>query len=144
VDHQAVLIHFADGSTATHTLVGGAAKGSRSIHLVGTLGEMAGTFEDGRFVIRHIDPGSDLEYAEETVDLTHYGRQYGELGRHGGGDLRMVADFLRVIRGEEPSISTTCLEDSVAGHLIGFSADRSMAEGRVVKVDTGSGKPEVG
>jgi hypothetical protein len=37
-----------------------------------------------------------------------------------------------VIRGEAPSISTTSLDDSVAGHLIGFSADRAMLEHRIV------------
>jgi len=40
--------------------------------------------------------------------------------------------FARIIRGEAPSISTTTLDDSVNGHLIGFSADRAMEEHRVV------------
>jgi predicted dehydrogenase len=135
VDHQTVLIEFDDGATATHTMVGGATKASRDIHLVGTLGEIEGTFEDDRFVIRYIHPRLDLAYAEEVVDLSHRGGRYGDLSRHGGGDLRLVADFLRVIRGERPSISTTRLEDSVAGHLIGFSADRSMETGSVVRLD---------
>jgi len=39
---------------------------------------------------------------------------------------------LRVVRGEAPSISTTSLDDSVVGHLIGFTADRAMAERRVI------------
>ena len=37
--------------------------------------------------------------------------------------------------GNEPSISTTNLEDSVAGHLIGFCADQSMIENRVVEIN---------
>jgi hypothetical protein len=44
----------------------------------------------------------------------------------------MVADFLRVVRGEPASISTTDIGDSVAGHLMGFCADRAMDERRVV------------
>ena len=40
--------------------------------------------------------------------------------------------FVRVVRGEPASISTTQLEDSIAGHLIGFGADRAMEEHRVV------------
>jgi hypothetical protein len=58
----------------------------------------------------------------------------GSFGGHGGGDLRLMADFLRLARGEQPSISTTTLTDSVNGHLIGFCADRAMEEGRVVIV----------
>jgi hypothetical protein len=48
--------------------------------------------------------------------------------------MRLVADFVRVIRGLPPSLSTTNLEDSIAGHLIGFSADRAMEEHRVVDI----------
>lgn len=135
VDHQSLVVEFADGATATHNMIGGAARPSRSIHLVGTRGEIQGIFEDSRFVIRHIDPRPGHEYAEEVVDLTVDGDMHGAFAGHGGGDLRLVADFLRVVRGEAPSISTTSLDDSVTGHVIGFSADRAMAERRVVEVD---------
>ncbi len=134
VDHQSVLIHFADGSTATHNMVGGTAKPSRSIHVVGTEGEIQGVFEESAFVVRHIDPRPGHEYAEEVVDLSIGGDMHGAFGGHGGGDLRLVADFVRVVRGEAPSISTTTLEDSVSGHLIGFCADRAMEEKGVVGV----------
>ena len=131
VDHQVVGIEFEDGATATHAMIGGTAKPGRSIHLVGTLGEIEGFFEEDRFAVRHIDPRPGHEYAEEWVDLD---LRAGEEGAHGGGDLRLVADFVRVIRGEAPSISTTTLDDSVAGHLIGFSADRAMQERRLVEL----------
>ncbi len=113
-------------------MVGGAAKPSRSIHLLGTDGEIEGHLEDSRFVIRHIDPRPGHETAEEVVDLRIRGDMHGAAGGHGGGDLRLVRDFVRVVRGEEPSLSTTSLEDSVYGHLIGFAADRAREEGRVV------------
>jgi hypothetical protein len=53
---------------------------------------------------------------------------------HGGGDLRLAEDFVRTIRGESPSISCTSLEDSIYGHLIGFGADQSRREGRVIEI----------
>ena len=134
VDHQSVVVDFADGCTATHNMVGGTARPSRSIHLLGTLGEIQGVFEDQRFVVRHIDTRAGHEYTEDVVDLTVGGDMHGAFGGHGGGDQALVADFVKVVRGEEPSISTTSLADSVAGHLIGFSADRAMAERRVVEL----------
>ena len=134
VDHQSVAIEIEDGSTATHNMIGGTSRPSRSIHLVGTLGEIQGVFEDRRFVIRHIDPRPGHEYSERLVDLDVAGDMHGAFGGHGGGDLRLVADFLRVVRGEPASISTTDIRDSVAGHLIGFCADRAMQERRVVDV----------
>lgn len=135
VDHQSVAIEFADGCTATLNMVGGAAKPSRLIHLVGSKGEIQGALEESRFVVRHIDPRPGHEYSEEVVDLNIAGDMTGAFGGHGGGDLRLMADFLRVLRGEAHSISTTTLEDSVNGHLIGFCADVAMEEDRVVKVN---------
>lgn len=135
VDHQSVVIDFADGATATLNMVGGAAKPSRLLHLVGTHGEIQGALEESRFVIRHIDPRPGHEYREEVVDLNLLGDMTGAFGGHGGGDLRLMADFLRVVHGEAPSISTTTLVDSVNGHLVGFCADQAMEEGRVVAVE---------
>ncbi|MFL7810340.1 MAG: Gfo/Idh/MocA family protein [Anaerolineae bacterium] len=134
VDHQSVVVEFADGSTATHNMVGGSSRPSRAIHLLGTDGEIQGVFEDQRYVIRHIDTRPGHEYSEEMVDLTVGGDMHGAFGGHGGGDMRLVADWLQVMRGQAPSISTTDLEDSIAGHLIGFCADRAMDEHRVVDV----------
>lgn len=131
VDHQSVVVQFANGATATHNMVGGASRGSRSIHLIGTRGEIHGVFEESRFVVRRIDPRPSHEFAEEVVDLRLGGDMHGAFGGHGGGDLRLVGDFLRVVRGEPPSLSTTGLEDSIYGHLLGFRADRAMETGRV-------------
>ena len=101
----------------------------RSIHIIGTLGEIQGTLEDSRFVIRHIDPRPGHEYSEETFDLNIAGDMSGAFGGHGGGDERLVADFLCVLRGEGTSISSTSIEDSINGHLVGFYADKAIEQG---------------
>lgn len=134
VDHQSVAIEFEDGSTATHNMVGGTARPSRAIHLIGTNGEIQGVFEDSTFCIRHIDTRPGHEYSEELVDLNIVGDMHGAKGGHGGGDMRLVEDFVHVACGEPPSISSTSLEDSVNGHLMGFCADRAMEERRVVEI----------
>ena len=54
---------------------------------------------------------------------------------HGGGDLRLVADFLAVVRGEQPSLSTTHLADSLNGHAIAYAADEALRSGAVLEVD---------
>ncbi|MFH1569938.1 MAG: Gfo/Idh/MocA family oxidoreductase [Gemmatimonadota bacterium] len=135
VDHQSVVIEFADGATATLNMIGGASKPSRSLHLVGTRGEIQGNLEDSAFAVRHIDPRPGHEYSEEIVDLKVGGDMTGAFGGHGGGDMRLVADFLRVVRGEPASLSTTSLEDSVTGHLLGFLADRANEENRAIEVE---------
>ena len=134
VDHQSVAIEFEDGSTATHNLVGGSPRPVRTIHLIGTIGEIQGVYEESRFVVRHIDPRPGHEYSEESVSVDVTGDMQGAKGGHGGGDMRLVADFVNFVRGEPRSISCTSIDDSVNGHLVGFRADEAMRERRVVDI----------
>jgi hypothetical protein len=135
VDHQSVLIDFKDGCTATLNMIGGAARPSRSLHLIGTAGEIRGCLEDSRFTILHADTRPGHETAEEVVDLNVQGDMVGASGGHAGGDLRLVADFVRLLNGEPRSISSTELEDSINGHLIGFCAERARETWQVVEID---------
>jgi len=128
VDHQSVVIEFEDGSTATHNMVGGTSKPGRFIHVIGTKGELYGSVDEGILTVLHPDTRPGHEYSEEKIEINTAGEG------HGGGDMRLMEDFVRVIRGLEPSISTTSLEDSIYGHLIGFRADQAMEESRVVEI----------
>lgn len=77
--------------------------------------------------------GAGYEFSVEEVDLTKYGDTTGAFGGHGGGDPGVIADFVSVLEGNTPSISCTALADSVNGHLIGFLADQSRVENRIVE-----------
>jgi len=129
VDHQGVLVEFEDGCVATHNLNTGTSRPCRSIHLLGTEGEIQGTMEDGSFIVRHPDARKGHEYSEELVDLSVSGEM------HGGGDLRLVKDFVSVVRGEEPSLSTTNIMDSMYGHLVAFAADEAMLGSTTVEIE---------
>ncbi|MCC2684534.1 MAG: oxidoreductase domain protein [Paenibacillaceae bacterium] len=128
VDHQTVIVEFEDGCTATHVMTGGVSKPGRSIHIVGTQGEIQGELEEGYYVVRHPDARQGHVYTEQRVDLAV------SKDMHGGGDLRLVEDFIKVLRGAAPSISSTALEKSIDGHLIGFAADESRLEQRIVEL----------
>jgi predicted dehydrogenase len=128
VDHQTVAVEFANGATAVHSMVGGTAKPCRTLHIIGTKGEIYGVMEDGFFTVRHPDARAGKEYTEEKVELVVSNDM------HGGGDLRLVSDFLRMVRGEQASISTTSLQDSVYGHMIGFAADQARIEKTTKKI----------
>jgi predicted dehydrogenase len=129
VDRQSVIIEFEDGCVATHDMVTNSAKGTRRIQITGTRGDIYGDMMDGKFTISKPGAvtGSEAVVEEIQIDLN------GDL--HGGGDLRLVADFLSVIRGEGGSISTTSLSDSINSHLIAYAADVAMCEERVVTID---------
>ncbi|GBG08406.1 oxidoreductase [Paenibacillus agaridevorans] len=128
VDHQTVIVEFADGSTGTHVMTGGTSRRGRTIHIVGTKGEIQGEMEEGAYFVWHPDARKGHIYSEQRIDV---GVQED---MHGGGDLRLVADFVKVLKGAAPSISSTSLEKSLHGHLIGFAADQSRLEQKTVEV----------
>ncbi len=129
VDHQSVIMEFENGATASHDMITGTARPGRGVHIWGTEGEIEGFMEDGSFVVRHPDAREGHEYSEEQVDLNVSGAM------HGGGDMRLVEDFVRSVRGEERSISSTDIVDSIYGHLIAYAADKAMTERKVVEIE---------
>ena len=130
VDRQSVIIEFEDGCVATHDMVTNSAKGTRRIQITGTKGEIYGDMMAGTFTISKPGAVSGTEAIDELVDV------HLEGDSHGGGDLRLVADFLSVVRGEGGSISTTELSDSINSHLIAYAADVAMREERVVTINS--------
>lgn len=128
VDHQSVMVNFESGATGTHNMVGGSAEPRRYIHIVGTKGELFGNFEESKFTVLKINPSPDAHHEEcdvEEVDLRVTGDMVGAYGGHGGGDERLAADFVKFVRGEDPSLACTSIFDSVAGHLSVYRADKS-------------------
>ena len=132
VDHQSVLVNFASGATGTHNMVGGSAEPRRNIHIIGTKGEIFGNFEESKFTVLKINPSPDAHNEEcdvEEIDLRVTGDMVGAYGGHGGGDERLAEDFVKFIRGEQPSLACTSIFDSVAGHLCVYLADKSRENG---------------
>ncbi len=126
-DRQSVIIEFDNGSLATHDLVSNSSRATRRIQIVGTKGEIFGDMISGKFTIYRPAAIEGEEYTEEVVDT-------GVIDdMHGGGDLRLVRDFLSLVRGEKPSLATTSLSDSLNSHKIAFAADISMQESRIVE-----------
>ena len=126
VDHQSVLVKFKSGATGTHNLTGNTAFSQRIIRVVGTKGEIEGTFEKQKFTVSMINPHKEDDHIETVYDLS---ADCSASIAHGGGDEALVTDFVKIVRGEEASISCTSIEDSVAGHGVVFAADKSMENG---------------
>lgn len=132
VDRQAVIVEFADGSVATHSMVSGVARPGRNIHIIGTKGEIQGFLEDNKFKVRTYNPQNCL-YFEREEEITNVVAGDG----HSGGDSRIVNDFVNMELGLPRSISSTVIEDSINGHLIVYAADESLDNGGLsVKIES--------
>lgn len=133
VDHQSVNIVFENGATGTFSMIGGTAKSERNIHIVGTRGEIKGTFEDSRYVIRKMAPSTEKGYIETVFELQDKGDKIGAKGAHGGGDRMLVLDFLEYLNGKETSVSCATLEDSAISHKAVFKAEESRHNGKIIE-----------
>ncbi len=135
VDRQSVMIRFSSGALGTFSMIGGSAKSERNIHIVGTKGELKGTFEDSRYVIRTMSPHTKAGFCERAYDLSVGGDMIGASGGHGGGDEHLVLDFVDYIRGGSPSVSCATLADSMMSHKTVFRAEQARRSNSVLPID---------
>lgn len=123
VDHQIVNMEFANGANANFTLSAFAEQEVRSVRIMGTKGEIIGNMEDGTYTLKRFATGERVEF--------HCGVS-GD--GHGGGDERMVADFLHLVREHQEEASPSALTSATASlqsHLIAFAAEESRLQGGV-------------
>ena len=134
VDHQSVIVNFKNGSTGSLNMVGGASEGVRDIRIIGTKGEIIGNAKKQKFIVQTINPNIDELLDIEEFDIEEIKDIDGMKGSHGGGDLRLVADFIDHLQTDNYSIACTEVTDSAIGHKIIFAAERSRKTGEIVKI----------
>ncbi len=125
VDHQSVIVNFADGATGSLNMIGGSAGSERNLHIIGTKGEIKGVLDENKFTIKTIATKEKTGYKVEEVDFNASGDKESDMAGHGGGDLHLVADFVNVLKNKAPSVSCTKIQDSVYGHYTVFIAEKS-------------------
>lgn len=129
VDHQNIMIHFDDGSTALHTVILGAMRPGRSIWIQGTKGELEGFSDEGTLYYRRYDKVT----SGCTQDKFEFTDTEGETGGHFGGDKGLVSDFCSLMQGGEPSISCTAIDDSINSHLLCYVADEALKTKSIIE-----------
>jgi predicted dehydrogenase len=129
VDHQTVSIHFANGSTATHSMIGGVARPARKLHIIGTKAEIEGVLDQNKYTLRSYDENTgNYKTTEFVIDDSVL------KSSHFGSDDKIVADFVKYISGQPRSISSTDIDASVHSHLCVYAADKSMEENKVISL----------
>ncbi len=133
VDHQVVNLKMTDGTTMSFTMCGFTPEISRYARFMGTKGEirvsMEQMAEDCEISIRRFE--SDMPV--ETIDVASLAEDFSG---HGGGDDRMLVEFLDIISGEkEESSYVTSLDRSLESHYCALAAEYSRThEGCPVKI----------
>lgn len=124
VDHQEVLLEFEEAITAAFSMEAHTSYGGRRIRIMGSMGDIVGDEND---LIA-------TDFRTNTVTRSNV-REYASLSSgHGGGDYGLVRDFIRAVGERKPEHLLTTVQEAMESHLIGFRAEESRTEGKIVAV----------
>ncbi|MCM3257511.1 Gfo/Idh/MocA family oxidoreductase [Paenibacillus lautus] len=123
VDHQVVNMEFANSVTVAFTMSAFTRDVSRTIKLMGTRGEIRGAMEKNEIEIIHFGSGK--------VERISFADRGGHVG-HGGGDMGLIKDFLRLVQTGGNNQGLTSASRSVQSHLMAFAAEQSRVDGRII------------
>jgi hypothetical protein len=104
-----------------------APKGGRRTRIMGTLGYIEGDMKEFRvwdFLTR-----TPKVWNEKVAEIPEYAGS-----GHGGGDLRLLRDFLEAVSAQDVSRLSSNIDVSIESHVMGFAAERSRRSGRKEKV----------
>jgi predicted dehydrogenase len=128
VDHQSVLMELENGASVNLIMHGHSDREHRSMRYDGTRATLrARTLDGGEIEINHHGGRSERIVVDEA-------------GGHGGGDEGIMADFVRVLRGEIAPLTTARV--SLESHLLAFAAEDARLAGQVVGMEEYRGKAE--
>lgn len=136
VDRQTTIVEFENGSEASFTLLGCAARADRYIHIIGTRGEIEGKIGEDKITLRTFT--NDVwNYKTEEIDLSKKVVNLARFGGHNGGDFLIMHDLCAYLNNDKSSISITSLSDSINGHLCVYAAEKSRKEHVIVDFKEG-------
>lgn len=126
-DHYTVNLQFEDDITATLSLDAFTPWSGRRTRVMGSHGYLDGDMQRLEF---HDFRTGDVSTWESDVVEDDDDAQSG----HGGGDWRMVADFVQAVTHQDAGMLTSTIDQSIESHLMAFAAERSRLNGTVERV----------
>jgi predicted dehydrogenase len=121
VDHQVVNLQFDRDITATFTMTAFTLDGGRLLRAHGTTGELQ--FNESTITIK--------TFADQNVQKIQIG---AEAGGHGGGDARVLENWLLALHSRDGASVVANAQESLASHTVVFAAEKSRREKKMVQV----------
>lgn len=118
-DHYTTNILFEGGLTAAFSMEAFTSYAGRRTRVMGSLGDVVGDMSS--FIMTDFLTGKKTEWKQETDG-------------HGGGDWRLVADWINAISKKDPSLLTSTIDASIESHVMGFMAEESRKNKKVMAV----------
>ncbi len=118
-DHYTTNILFEGGLTAAFSMEAFTSYAGRRTRVMGSLGDVVGDMTS--FTMTDFLTGKKTEWKQESDG-------------HGGGDWRLVADWINAISKKDPSLLTSTIDASIESHVMGFMAEESRKNKKVMAV----------
>ncbi len=109
-DHYVANIQFRNGATASFSMEAFTSYHGRRTRIMGSMGDVVGDMTS--YVFTDFLTGKQTEFKQSTDG-------------HGGGDWRLVADWLQAVAQQNPALLSSTIEASIESHLMGFAAEKS-------------------
>jgi predicted dehydrogenase len=120
-DHYVASLQFEGGITASFSMEAFTSYHGRRTRVMGSMGDIVGDMEK----FTH----TDFRSGQVTVfDSKNAG------DGHGGGDWRLVRDWLQAVAQQNPALLSSTIEASIESHIMGFMAEKSRKSNKVEKV----------
>lgn len=119
-DHQSAIFNMEDGLIASFNMTGFSSENTRTLRFFGTKGDIRGHLDKGKIEIFDFlrKEKKKIQIDSETI-----------VSSHGGGDYRLIKDFLDAVNGKGGSLKTLA-RLSLQSHLMAFAAEESRKEGK--------------
>jgi hypothetical protein len=119
-DHYVTNILFDGNITASFAMEAFTPYEGRRTRIMGSMGFIEGDME--KFSLTDFRTGTKTEWSRTTDS-------------HGGGDWRLVADWLQAVAQHDPGLLTSTIDASIESHIMGFMAEKSRKEKTVVDIE---------
>ena len=126
-DHYVANMVFDDNITASFTMDAFSPKGGRRTRIMGTMGFIEGDMKE--FTVTDFLTRTPRVWNMKVAEIPEYAQS-----GHGGGDHRLVRDFLEAVDRQDPAHLSSSIDVSIESHLMGFAAERSRRSGRKEKI----------
>ena len=126
-DHYVATMVFSDNITASFSMDAFSPKGGRRTRIMGTMGYIEG--DGSEFVVTDFLTRTPKIWNMKVAEIPEYAKS-----GHGGGDHRLVRDWLEAVDRQDPEHLSSSIDVSIESHVMGFAAERSRRSGKKEKI----------
>jgi Oxidoreductase family, C-terminal alpha/beta domain len=126
-DHIVSSILFQDDVTASFSMEAFTSYGGRRTRVMGSMGDIVGDME--KFTLTDFRTEKKLEWDAKVDDVDIYSKS-----GHGGGDYRLMRDWVQAVAQQNPELLTSTIDASIESHLMGFAAEKSRLKGKTFSI----------